>query len=304
MDVVKRYDVDGVQFDDYFYPYQEKTAEGRVLDFPDSETWRKYGNGMPCDDWRRANVNQFIQSVYQNIKIEKPWVKFGVSPFGIWRPGYPPQIKGLDADAALYADSRLWLANGWVDYLAPQLYWPIDDAPQSFPVLLNWWTQQNVKGRHVFAGLNAAGVGDKFSANEIARQIQIIRAQPGAGGEIFFHLRNLTDDSTLNEIVRTENFQPALAPAMSSLNSNSPGQPNLSVTINARANVVAHWDVVTDHLPQWWVLQCRGTNNLWTTQILPATQTGCAFSTWKPDVISISAVDRFGISVCRQWKKF
>src|SRR6185437_8758504 len=114
MDVVKRYDVDGVQFDDYFYPYQEKSAEGKVMNFPDYATWQKYGNGIERDDWRRANVNQFIQSVNQNIKAAKPWVKFGVSPFGIWRPGYPPQITGLDTYGTIYADARLWLANGWV----------------------------------------------------------------------------------------------------------------------------------------------------------------------------------------------
>ena len=89
MDVVRRYDVDGVTFDDYFYPYPEKNAAGRKLDFPDDASWQKYGlrSGLTRDDWRRQNVNQFVQSVYQSIKAAKPWVKFGISPFGIWRPG-------------------------------------------------------------------------------------------------------------------------------------------------------------------------------------------------------------------------
>jgi len=221
-------------------------------------------------------------------------VKFGVSPFGIWRPGNPPQIKGLDAYATLYADSRLWLANGWVDYLAPQLYWPIDDVPHSFPVLLNWWVQQNVKGRQVFAGLSAVNVGDKFSSNEIARQIQMTRVQSGASGEIYFHLKNLVDDSALNGIIRAQNFQPALMPAMPWLNSNSPDQPKLFVTINARTNLVARWEITTNQMLKSWILQCCGTNNLWTTQILPANQTGCTFTSWMPDIISVSAVDRFG----------
>ena len=107
------------------------------------------------DDWRRANVNQFVHSVYQSIKALKPWVKFGISPFGIWRPMNPLQIRGLDAYAKLYADSRLWLANGWLDYFAPQLYWAVEPPEQSFPALLNWWTQQNPKGRHLWPGLNA-----------------------------------------------------------------------------------------------------------------------------------------------------
>ena len=113
LDVVRRYDVDGVTFDDYFYPYPEKDVDGPSLDFPDEASWRKYGvhSGLSRDEWRRANVNQFIQSVYHSIHALKPWVKFGISPFGIWRPGYPKQIQGLDAYAKLYADSRLWLAE-------------------------------------------------------------------------------------------------------------------------------------------------------------------------------------------------
>jgi len=134
MDVVRRYDVDGVQFDDYFYPDPEKDTAGRELVFPDDATWRKFGlpgGFLSRDDWRRANVNQFIQRVYQSIKAVKPRVKFGVSPKGIWRPGYPQQIRGMDAYAKIYADSRKWLANGWLDYFSPELYWPIEPKEQS-----------------------------------------------------------------------------------------------------------------------------------------------------------------------------
>ncbi|HEU5397235.1 MAG TPA: family 10 glycosylhydrolase, partial [Verrucomicrobiae bacterium] len=123
LDVVKRYDIDGVQFDDYFYPYPEKDVEGRPLPFPDEATWKRYGlaNGFDLADWRRQNINQFVAKVYHDIKAAKPWVKFGISPFGIWRPENPAPIRGMDAYATLYADSRRWLASGWVDYLAPQL---------------------------------------------------------------------------------------------------------------------------------------------------------------------------------------
>ncbi|MDW8310812.1 MAG: family 10 glycosylhydrolase, partial [Verrucomicrobiales bacterium] len=94
LDVVRRYDVDGVHFDDYFYPYPEKGSDGTEMDFPDEPTWKKYGlrSGLSRDDWRRQNVNGFIQRLYRSIKAAKPWVKFGISPFGIWRPGHPPQI--------------------------------------------------------------------------------------------------------------------------------------------------------------------------------------------------------------------
>src|SRR5882724_12073739 len=114
MDVVKRYDIDGVQFDDYFYP----DPTGLNREFPDEASWRKYGvsGKLSRADWRRENVNAFISRVYTSIKAAKPWVKFGVAPFGIWRPGEPAQITGFDAYASLYADSRKWLAEGWVDY--------------------------------------------------------------------------------------------------------------------------------------------------------------------------------------------
>jgi len=295
MDVVKRYDVDGVQFDDYFYPYPQKDSAGRVLDFPDYAAWEKYGlpNGFGREDWRRQNINHFIQSVYQSIKAAKPWVKFGISPFGIWRPMNPPQIRGLDAYGSLYADSRLWLASGWLDYFAPQLYWPIDAQQQSFPVLLNWWTQQNSQRRNIWPGLNASAVGEKFNAGEIARQIQITRKQTGASGEIFYHLRNLTDNSALNEIIRSEYAQPALVPASPWLDSTPPDKPKLTATIDKKSGTSASWQTGGQSLSLW-LLQFRDSNNAWTTKIFPASQTNFSFENYSPDIISIRAVDRTG----------
>ena len=157
LDVVRRYDIDGVHFDDYFYPYPEKNEQNRETDFPDNPPWERYqrrGGKLSRADWRRQNVDEFVRSIYQAIKKEKPWVKFGVSPFGIWRPANPPSISGFDAYNELFADSRKWLAEGWVDYLAPQLYWPIDQKAQSFPVLLRWWAEQNTRHRNLFPGVN------------------------------------------------------------------------------------------------------------------------------------------------------
>jgi uncharacterized lipoprotein YddW (UPF0748 family) len=295
MDVVCRYDVDGMQFDDYFYPYPEKNYSGQELDFPDDATWRKYGlpSGMTRDDWRRQNVNQFIQSAYQSIKAAKPWVKFGVSPFGIWRPKTPSSVRGLDAYAKLYADSRLWLANGWLDYCAPQLYWAVYAPQQSFPVLLTWWEQQNVKGRNLWPGLNAAAVGAKFTTDEIARQIKLIRLQPGAGGEIFYHLRNVLDNWALNDSVRAQYARTALVPPSPWLDATPPAKPTLTVLANGNSSLGAHWENADDE-PAWlWVLQYR-TNENWTTEILPASQTTHTFFNATPDAISIRAVDRVG----------
>jgi len=292
LDVVRRYDVDGITFDDYFYPYPEKDLDGRAVDFPDEASWRKYGmtGGLSRDEWRRANVNQFIQNVYHSIHALKPWVKFGISPFGIWRPGFPEQIQGLDTYAKLYADSRLWLASGWLDYLSPQLYWPIDQREQSFPVLLQWWSGQNAKLRHLWPSLNAANVGTKWKPDEITRQMQIVRRQPGVSGEIFYHLRDLVDNRVLTDIVRTEYWQPALVPASPWLDSTPPDKPKLTVSEN-HTGLRAEWAAAGVGPARHWILQFR-INGVWTTEILPANQKVWTFDHSTPDIIAVSAVDR------------
>ncbi len=292
LDVVKRYDIDGVVFDDYFYPYPEKNGAGNLMDFPDAASWKKYGasSGLSRDDWRRANVNQFVQKISQSIKAIKPWVQFGISPFGIWRPGVPAGInpKALDAYGKLYADARLWLANGWVDYLAPQLYWPIAQRDLSFPVLLKWWEQQNLKHRNVYAGLYDA----KFSADEISRQLQIIRSQPEESGAIHYHLRSITDNASLAAAIRKEYAQPALVPAAPWLDSRPPGKPRLTV-VAAADSAVARWKPEGTEPVGQWLLQVR-TKGEWTTEIFPASQTSQYFSNSKFDVVSLRAVNRVG----------
>jgi uncharacterized lipoprotein YddW (UPF0748 family) len=217
LDVVKRYDVDGIVFDDYFYPYPEKIG-GTAADFPDGVSWKKFGasSGLSRDDWRRNNINQFVQKVSSSVHAAKPWVQFGISPFGIWRPGVPAGIDthALDSYAKLYADAPLWLRNGWVDYLAPQLYWPITPREHSFTTLYQWWRQQNPQGRRVYAALNDAAVGTKFSADEIGRQIDDVRTQTSNGGEVHYHLRNLLENPALAKIVAQKYAQPALPPLM------------------------------------------------------------------------------------------
>jgi uncharacterized lipoprotein YddW (UPF0748 family) len=184
LDVVRRYDVDGVHMDDYFYPYPEDGAP-----FPDDTTWLQYraaGGRLHRDDWRRKNINDFVSALYRSVKTIRPEVQVGISPFGIWRPRNPRQIRGFDAYAQLYADSRLWLRKGWVDYLAPQLYWPIDRREQSFPVLLRWWMSQDRRNRGVVAGLFAS----KWSREEIEKQIALTR-RAKARGFILFSARAL-----------------------------------------------------------------------------------------------------------------
>lgn len=295
MDVVQRYDVDGVQFDDYFYPYPEKDSTGRDLEFPDGATWQKYGRNSGFfnrDDWRRANINQFVHSVYLSIKAMKPWVKFGISPFGIWRPMNPPQIRGLDAYAKLYADSRLWLADGWLDYFAPQLYWTVDSREQNFSALLGWWVRQNPKGRHLWPGLNASNVGEKWSPEEIDRQIKVLRTQSSARGETFYHLRNLTDNPALAGVVRAEYPQTALVPASPWLDSTPPDKPKMTLG-ESRTGLRFQWTTSGGESVWLWVLQFR-INEVWTTEILPAGEVSRTFFSARPEIVAVSAVDRTG----------
>jgi uncharacterized lipoprotein YddW (UPF0748 family) len=197
LDVVRRYDVDGVHIDDYFYPYPEYL---KGADFPDEPTWQKYragGGPLGRNDWRRDNVNRFVRDLYANVKREKPRVQVGISPFGIWRPNNPPGTTGLDPYEKLYADSRLWLTEGWCDYFVPQLYWARDAKGHAYGDLLNWWVAQNPKGKQIYAGNKAYGIGTgpkDWPATEIIEQIRVTRKTPGAGGNVFFSMKTLVQN--------------------------------------------------------------------------------------------------------------
>jgi uncharacterized lipoprotein YddW (UPF0748 family) len=303
MDVVKRYDVDGAHFDDYFYPYKVKGSSGEDLDFPDDPSWQRFGAGgkLSHDDWRRENVNSFIQRVYQSIKAAKPWVKFGVSPFGIWRPNHPPQIKGFDAYASLYADSRKWLANGWVDYFAPQLYWAIDPPDQSFPVLLRWWAEQNVKGRTLCPGLNSTKVGGRsqsrrgWQPEEIVNQVRLTRAPHGASGHIHWNMKSLMRNSAFDEVLERELYQqPALMPLSPWLGRAQPGKPKLTAARSHSGSAQElKWGPSGSGKTWLWLLQTQAAGK-WSTEVLPGSRTSRACEGPPPEVVAVSAVNRNG----------
>jgi len=218
LDVVKRYDIDGIHIDDYFYPYKEKDATGKLIPFPDDDTWETYqkaGGKLTRDDWRRDAVNTFVKRMYTEAKKAKPWVKVGISPFGIWRPGNPPGIAGLDQFAELYADAKLWFNEGWVDYFCPQLYWPIAQGKQSFPKLLEWWAGENTKKRHLWPGLYTSritGLEKGWPAKEVIDQIEITRKQK-VDGVVHFSMKALmrTPGGISDELKKTY-AEPALVP--------------------------------------------------------------------------------------------
>ncbi|HEV3409044.1 MAG TPA: family 10 glycosylhydrolase [Chthoniobacterales bacterium] len=187
-EIVQRYGVDGLHIDDYFYPYPAKGAA-----FPDDSTWERYGvkSGLSRADWRRDNINDFVRSMYRAVKATRPSVRVGISPFGIWRPGVPATIEAdLDAYAHLYADSRKWLREGWCDYMAPQLYWSIEPAKQSFPVLLEWWRAQS-RGTPVWPGIAVDRIGPKRPAQEIIDQIALTRRGTNSPGHIHWSMKAL-----------------------------------------------------------------------------------------------------------------
>ena len=294
MDVLKRYDVDGIHFDDYFYPYKEKDYSGNEIDFPDGTTWKQFGvnSGLTRDDWRRQNVDLFIQQVYRAIKAEKPWVKFGVSPFGIWRPKNPPGIKGFDAYAEIYADSLKWLREGWCDYFAPQLYWGIAPPQTSFTTLLDWWNSENIHQRHIWPGINSLKVGTGWEPAEIVNEIRAMR-RFSDDGQIHWNSSALMKNGPLDVALLRDCYQqPALIPASPWLDAIPPVAPKLHVT-TWKNTLTIGWENGGTKPVRLWVLQCR-TNAVWTTEIFPANESGRFRENFSPDAIALRAVDRTG----------
>jgi len=209
MDVVSRYDVDGVHFDDYFYPYPPNQISNQ-----DAATFANYSRGFTnIHDWRRDNVNLLIQTIHDSIQAVKPYVKFGMSPFGIWKNGVPPGITGLDAYSTIYCDAVAWLQRQIVDYITPQLYWPFG-GNQDYGKLMPWWASQR-NSRHFYPG-QAIYRAANWPANEIPRQVRANRANPDVQGSIMFRALFFRDNAKgFADSLRTDLFRyPALPPVM------------------------------------------------------------------------------------------
>ena len=323
LDVVRRYDIDGVHIDDYFYPYPIDTpnaagAEGMALDgglggaggkqeleFPDQPSWQRYllgGGTLDRPHWRRQNVNSLIQALYIGIHKEKSWVRFGISPFGIGRPDRRPTgIVGFSQYDKLYADAELWLNNGWLDYLAPQLYWPVAQAPQAFDVLLDYWLAQNTRARHVWPGLYTSRIDNTaktFTPAEIVKQIGVTRSRPGAGGHVHFSIAALMENRKgVSDQLKAQAYQTAaLSPASPWLGADLPAAPKVvarreTMGVGLRlesggGKPVSHFAIWTRYGAEWRFAVAPASRPV---LVLPDDASGAP-----PQMVVVSAVDRLG----------
>lgn len=217
-DLVNRYNVDAVHFDDYFYPYRIMGKE-----FPDDSTYALYGNGLSRDDWRRSNVDSIIVMLSRAIKIENKKCQFGISPFGVWRNADKDPVNGSNTKAGqtnyddLYADILLWLKKGWIDYVAPQLYWEFGHKAAPFEVLVDWWSRHTYgKNCYIGLGIYRAGTNDAWKdSTQLTRQIELLRNTPHINGMIFFSSKSFNKNPNgWNDSLRLNYFKdPAGAPA-------------------------------------------------------------------------------------------
>lgn len=309
-DVVKRYDIDGVHFDDYFYPYIEKDAAGNDIEFPDDKNWNEYlktaaqmSSGgkrrIPLSRaaWRRWHVNTFIENVGREVKQIKPHVMYGISPFGIWQPMPELGIEGFNSYEGLYADSKKWLQDGTVDYLVPQLYWETARRAQSFPILLEWWRSQNVKKRHVWPGLAAYRIGrnENWTVQELLDQIGLSRKFDETRGAVYFSFKSLRND--LGGVQKTLTEGPysrdALVPASPWIKAKPPASPAVKITRDSHF-VRANWTERGGRKAFWFVVYAKDKDG-WSYSLLPSSERSIALSaSRKIEKIVVTSVDRLG----------
>lgn len=217
-DVVGRYAIDAIHFDDYFYPYRIPGKE-----FPDQESFSVFNNGMNKDDWRRSNVDSIIVFLSRAIKEENKLCRFGISPFGIWRnidkdPEGSATQGGQTNYDDLYADILLWLKNGWIDYVAPQIYFEFGHPRAAYEILLEWWSKHSY-GKHCYIGLGIYKAGTNAAWRDKAqlpKQIEALRNTPNIQGMIFFSSKSFTNNPNgWSDSLRLNYFkEPALIPEM------------------------------------------------------------------------------------------
>jgi uncharacterized lipoprotein YddW (UPF0748 family) len=231
-DLVSRYDIDAIHFDDYFYPYRIRGKE-----FADEKSYRLSKTTLNKEDWRRSNCDSIIRQIHNVIQSTKPYIKFGISPFGVWRnSSTDPQGSNTKAGQTcyddLYADILLWLKKGWIDYVVPQLYWKIGHPLCDYNVLLKWWNE-HAYGRQLYIGM--ALYNDGYSANssqntntsEIPNEIKALREYKTTQGCVFFSDTQLRNNRNgISDSLQNNYFAlPALIPPMKWIDSIAPSAP-------------------------------------------------------------------------------
>jgi uncharacterized lipoprotein YddW (UPF0748 family) len=296
-DVARRYDIDGVHIDDYFYPYPV-VQDGAEQPFPDDPSWQRYlagGGTLERAAWRRAQVDALVQTLHRTVHEIKPRLRFGISPFGLPRPDRRPQgITGFSQYDKLHADVERWLAQGWLDYLAPQLYWPIARTAQAFPVLLDHWLApaQNPHRRHIWPGLFTSMVGaprNAWPAGEIVDQVALVRSRPAATGHLHFSMAALMQDrdGVATRLREGPYAQPALVPPTPWLDAGVPAAPMLS--IGWRGLRIDMQDAAAPFLLAIW----RRSAGQWRFTVRTGNDTGTLVAPGD-DAIVVSALDRLG----------
>lgn len=305
-DVVRRYDIDGVHIDDYFYPYPIQDDQKKEIDFPDEPSWQAYvksGGKLARADWRRDNINRMIRRIYDGVKNVKPHVQFGISPFGIWQPDNPPGVKGFNQHEKLYADAKLWLNQGWCDYFSPQLYWQISAPGQPYKDLLAWWSQQNSFNRHLWPGNYTSRINNtdkSWQPAEIVDQINATRELLPAedrGNVHFSMIALLQNRRGIADALRDGPYaHHALVPATTWVESVPPAAPTFDITVLPGGTVRLDWRATTeDPVWQWGVWVKSGDDWRFSTypagvgqvQIVPA-------AGQRISAVTVGAVNRSG----------
>ncbi len=245
-DIVRRYDIDGFHIDDYFYPYP---IAGKAI--PDAKEYNADSRGMSIGDWRRDNVNKFIEQLHDSIRQTKPWVKFGVSPFGIYRNARSSSIgsntRGLQNYDDLYADVLKWVNNGWIDYCVPQLYWQIGHKTADYETLIKWWNE-HAGNRPLYIGedvertIKYADV-DNPNTNQVAAKHKLHEQCKNVDGTVLWYAKAAVDNYDRYGVFLRNYYwkSPALQPLMPFIDDKAPKKPRKLKAHQNSTNLLLTW---------------------------------------------------------------
>jgi uncharacterized lipoprotein YddW (UPF0748 family) len=302
LDVVKNYDIDAVHMDDYFYPYPVQDKNKKNIPFPDDKSYKASKTKLSKEDWRRDSVNKFIESLSKNIKKIKPYVKFGISPFGVWRndsadPSGSATKAGPTNYDVLYADTREWIKKGWIDYITPQIYWDFGYKPAAYETLVDWWKKE-VKMQpkiHLYVGQAAYRLGGKRWENEaeLPNQIKYNRDKK-VEGSMYFGLQNMINNKQNIKVNLQKDLylKKALIPAMPWLATKMPSPVQDFKVNKSGKDVTLTWKDTNSNSTSYYVVY---KNNEIIDTIPKLGKNSFTFklkSTNPKDVFKVTAVDR------------